>query len=289
MKKQCKKSETILLGVHLSIQGGLYKAIDRAYELKCSVLQLFTHNPRQWAVSPVKEDDPVLFQQKRGALLVAGHTSYLINLASGNKEVQEKSISLFSKELERAELFSLPYVILHPGSTGESKEREALQLFTHNLDMAIGKSRNRKTIVLLETTAGQKGSIGYRFEHLRDITGYSSFQEKLGVCFDTCHVFAAGYDIRNEESYNRTMDIFHRIIGIDRLCFFHLNDALNPLGSNKDRHTHIGKGKIGNEAFRLIMNDRRFEGTGKCIETPKGDGTALDRKNLARLRKMVEG
>jgi deoxyribonuclease-4 len=161
-------------------------------------------------------------------------------------------------------------------------------VFTNALDRAIEKSENMQTKVLLETTAGHRRSIGDRFEHLRDIIDYSRYRERLGVCFDTCHIFTAGYDIRDDQSYNRTMDTFHRIIGIDRLCFFHLNDALTPLGSHRDRHTHIGKGAIGDDGFRLIMNDNRFAGTGKCIETPKGDGTAWDRRNLARLRRMVE-
>jgi deoxyribonuclease IV len=281
------RQEMILLGAHFSIQGGLHKAVDRAHHLECSVLQLFTHNPRQWVCTPVKDEDPVLFREKRGALVIASHASYLINLVSANTDVCEKSLTLFIQELKRADTFDIPFLILHPGSSGGHDEATALTLFASALDSGIRESGNTRTRVLLETTAGHKGSIGYRFEHLRDIIGHSGLPGRLRICFDTCHVFSAGYDIRDEESYTRTMDTFDQVIGMKHLYFFHLNDALNPLGSRRDRHTHIGEGHIGAEGFRLIMCDKRFAGIGKCIETPKGDGDRWDRINLALLRRMA--
>ncbi|MBN2444906.1 MAG: deoxyribonuclease IV [Spirochaetales bacterium] len=278
----------ILLGAHFSIAGGLHAAIDRALELECTVLQLFTHNPRQWAFSPVKEDDPRLFQEKRGSLIITAHSSYLINLASGDGDVRAKSLRLLTQELERAEVFGVPYLVLHPGSCGEVDESAGLKVFASALDIALTESENIVTKVLLETTAGHKSSIGQKFEHLRDIISLSTFSDKLGVCFDTCHAFAAGYDLRDDESYNRTMDEFDKVIGLDRLLFFHLNDSKKDLGTHADRHEHIGEGCIGTEGFRLIMEDERFTEIGKCIETPKGDDNRWDKKNLSLLRDFAK-
>lgn len=277
----------ILLGAHLSIQGGLYKAVERAHESGCSVLQIFTHSPRQWHVSPVREKDPGLFKAKLGNLLVASHSSYLINLVSANRDVRKKSLNLLIRELKRTKEFTIPYLILHPGSVPCEDEIKAVQDLARRLDAAIEESGNENTKILLETTAGHQGSIGYKFEHLRDIIDFSHYQDNIGVCFDTCHAFAAGYDIRNRRTYNQTIETFHNIIGIRKLNFFHLNDSKNRLGSRVDRHTHIGRGEIGIKAFSYIMNDRRFQHTGKCIETPKKKGDLWDRINLSLLQRMV--
>jgi deoxyribonuclease-4 len=282
-------NKKLLLGAHLSIQGGVDKAIDRACALRCSVLQLFTHNPRQWIPATLTESTICEFKEKQAKadLVLAAHASYLINPVSTNRDVRKASCKLLVTELRRTHRLGIPLLIIHPGSIGDNDLDKCIRELSAAIDRAIETAQNNETVILLETTAGHTNTIGDRFEHLGDIVGYAHYQKQLAVCLDTCHVFASGYDLQTEEAYEKTMEEFDRIIGFSRLRFIHLNDSLKGCGSHKDRHTHIGKGMIGNAAFARIMNDGRFENTGKCIETPKGKNDEWDMTNLALLRDMA--
>ena len=219
-------------------------------------------------------------------MIVASHASYLINMASGKEELREKSLNSFVGELQRCHELGIPYIVIHPGSHGGDGIEAGLARFASALDEAI-ESACSQAMVLLETTAGQGTSLGSRFEELAQIRDNSRFPEKLGICLDTCHIFAAGYDIRSETAYRRTIDIFDRAIGLTHLHFFHLNDSKKELGSRVDRHEHIGQGCIGLEGFRNLLNDDRFAKHPMTLETPKGEDLKEDIKNLARLRALL--
>ncbi len=283
--------KNILIGAHLSISGGVENAIDRALNLNCRVLQIFTKNARQWSVPPLKEENIRLFldKQAKAGLIIASHGSYLINLASKDPVKREKSIAGFTEELKRTMHLKISNLVFHPGTANEAEnETEAIRLIAFALDEALEKSGNENTKLLIETTAGQRNSIGHAFPHLRDIIGMSKYPGRFAVCFDTCHVFASGHDIRTREGYENTIEEFDKIIGLKLLSFFHLNDSKGGLGSGLDRHEHIGKGNIGLDSFRFIMNDKRFEKTGKCLETPKGDDDVFDKMNLKVLQSLAE-
>jgi deoxyribonuclease IV len=278
-----------LLGAHESVAGGLHLAFDRIEEVGGAALQIFTRNQRQWNPSPVTEEEQGLFTQaweKHSSIPVASHSSYLVNLASGKPDLVKKSIAAFAGELQRCELLNIPLVVMHPGSHGGDGVEEGLARFTKNLDLALESADNRVT-VLLETTAGQGTGLGSRFEELAAIIEESKYPEKLGVCVDTCHIFAAGYDIRSPESYRATMDSFDKLVGIDRIKFFHLNDSKKGLECRVDRHEHIGQGEIGLEGFRNLLNDPRFADHPMTLETPKGKDLQEDRDNLKTLRNLI--
>lgn len=279
-----------LLGAHFSIAGGIENALKKAVTLECPVCQVFTKNARQWRVPPLKEKNIEAFItfQKEHTILTASHDSYLINLATIDEEKREKSLNLFIEELSRTAVLQIPYLVFHPGVANMVTVGEGIDLIAEAIDYCIEKSENTNTTLLLETTAGQKNSIGHDFRHLRDIIDKSRYKDRLGVCFDTCHVFSAGYDLRTPETYTKTMDDFDTIIGLDRLQFFHFNDSKHELNSHKDRHEHIGEGKLGITAFDFIINDERFSHIGKCLETPKGDNDEYDNINLALLRGLVK-
>jgi deoxyribonuclease-4 len=283
----------LLLGAHLSISGGRHKVFERAASLGCNVVQFFTHNPRQWLAPPIPEPDIDLFRTRMSitGIIAAAHTSYLVNLVSANDEVKEKSFALFTTELRFAGSLGLPFLILHPGNTGLAADSGTLSLpiktLASSIDRAIEESGNASSAVLLETSTGGASVIGTRFEHLRDIISYSRYGSRFGVCFDTCHVFASGFDMRTDEEYEKTLNSFDTICGLDAIRFFHVNDSKNDAGSKKDRHEHIGKGKLGIKAFSLLLNDRRFDNTPKCIETPKGKNYEWDPINLDLLRSLI--
>ena len=284
-------NKEILIGAHLSVSGGIENAIDKAVELKCRVLQVFTKNARQWTPPPLKEENIARFieKQKEAKLIIASHDSYLINLAIVDKEKRRKSIASFTEELKRAKLLDIPFLVFHPGVANEVPDvNEGIKLIVEALNETIEKSENENTKILLETTAGQKHSIGHTFQQLRDIIDKSKYKEKLAVCFDTCHVFAAGYNIKIREGYEKTIEEFDKILGLKLLSFFHFNDSKGDLGLHLDRHEHIGKGKLGLDPFRFILNDKRFEKIGKCLETPKGDDDEMDEVNLEVLRSLVK-
>lgn len=278
------------LGAHESVAGGLYLAFDHIRSVGGEALQIFTRNQRQWKPKPVSEEEQTLFAaawQECSNLPVASHASYLINLASGKEELVDKSITAFADELERCKLLNIQFVVMHPGSHGGDGVETGIERFIANLDTAIERADNDVT-VLLETTAGQGTSLGSQFEELAAILAGSRNGNRLGVCVDTCHIFAAGYDIRNEESYQQTMNSFDKLIGIERIRFFHLNDSKKGLGSRVDRHEHIGKGEIGTEGFANLLNDPRFADHPMTLETPKGKDLQEDRENLKTLRNLIQ-
>jgi deoxyribonuclease-4 len=218
---------------------------------------------------------------------MAAHDSYLINLASPDKELARRSRSGFAGELGRVEALSIPFLVTHPGSHLGRGVDEGIKRYAANLDAAIEDSGTRSGLVLLETTAGQGTNLGSTFEELARIIELSAHPDRLGVCFDTCHAFAAGYDLRSPEAYAATFDAFDRIVGLDRIKFFHVNDAKLPLGSRKDRHEHIGQGEIGLAGFGNLMRDPRFADVPKTLETPKKPDLEDDRRNLNVLRGLA--
>lgn len=278
------------LGAHESVSKGLHKAFDRIDKVGGESLQIFTRNQRQWNPKPLTPEEINSFKEARerhGGMVVASHASYLVNLASGKGELREKSIDSFVQELRRCHQLEIPYVVIHPGSHGGDGVEIGLERFTTALDEVIDRAAS-DAMVLVETTAGQGTALGSTFEELAFIRSSSRFNEKIGVCFDTCHVFAAGYDIRTGAAYCETLDRFDAVIGLEHLHFFHLNDSKKDLACRVDRHEHIGKGCIGLEGFRNLLNDPRFAGHPMALETPKGEDLQEDIENLAALRKLID-
>jgi len=278
-------------GAHMSISGGIALAFDRLAEVDGEALQIFTANQRQWqpkVPSPAEIDAFKVRRRKGPRIPVASHDSYLINLASPKPEMEAKSIMAFGDELRRCAALGIEYLVIHPGShLGEGIDA-GLKRFTANLDHAFGEADTGKQVmVLLETTAGQGTNLGASFEELATIIAGSAYPKQLGVCYDTCHTFVAGYDIRTPKAYAKTMTEFDRLLGLERLKFFHLNDASKGLGSRIDRHTHIGQGEITTEGFRNLINDPRFSTHPMVLETPKSDDLHEDRENLALLRSLL--
>ena len=281
-----------LFGAHMSISGGLQLAFDRLAAIDGEALQIFTANQRQWQPRLPDEQEVRLFRETRlaaGAIPVASHDSYLINLASPKPETEKKSIAALAEELRRCAALGVEYVVMHPGShLGEGVEA-GISRFTANLDRAQEEAGvGEEVTVLLETTAGQGTSLGADFSELAKIIGGSAFSARLGVCLDTCHVFAAGYDLRTPAAYQKTMAEFERLIGLERLKFFHLNDSKKELGSRVDRHAHIGQGHIGVTGFRLLVNDPCFAEHPMVLETPKSEDMHEDKENLQLLRSLLE-
>lgn len=281
-------------GSHLSIAGGYYKAVDTAGELGMDCVQIFTKNNNQWNGKPITPAEVKLFRDRLEATGVhhpVAHDSYLINLASPTEELWQKSIDAFTHELERAELFGLIGVVMHPGSFVSSSEAAGLERIVAGLNEAHRRTPNVKALTLLETTAGQGTNLGHRFEHLQTILERVADPERVGVCVDTCHIFAAGYPLIQPEEYAATMEEFDRLIGLERIKAFHLNDSVKPFGSRVDRHAHLGRGTLGLEPFRHLVNDPRFETVPMYLETPKGeeDGEQLDTINLRILKELVSG
>jgi deoxyribonuclease-4 len=279
-----------LLGAHISIAGGVDQAVLRGYRLRCETIQVFVKSNVQWKMCALTHEERSRFDAARktsGISPVFAHSSYLINLASADRAVLRRSVSSLKEELRRAAELDLPFIVLHPGAHGGVGEREGIKKIAVGLDEAAAESPDKKVKILLETTAGQGSSVGGRFEHLAEIMAAVGRPERLGVCFDTCHVFAAGYDIRTGEGYERVMDAFDRRIGLGGIMAFHLNDSRGPLGSRLDRHEQIGKGMLGLRAFEILLNDRRFAGVPMVLETPKGKGMEADRRNLKILRGLL--
>jgi deoxyribonuclease-4 len=277
----------------MSIAGGYYKAVEAAAEYRMDVVQLFTKNNNQWRAKPLSQTDIDDFQaalKRTGVKCPVAHDSYLINLASPNDELWQKSLEAFVIELERAEALGLIGVVMHPGSFVDSSEDSGIARVVAALDKAHKQTAGFKTFTLLETTAGQGTNLGHRFEHLARIANNVAAPERIGVCVDTCHIFAAGYPIISSADYKATMAEFDRIIGIKRIRAFHLNDSVRELGSRVDRHAKIGAGKLGLEPFRHLLNDRRFSKVPMYLETPKGEenGRQLDAINLKTLRDLVK-
>ncbi len=284
-------AKKLLIGAHMSISGGVFNALLFGKELGCTTIQIFTKNNNQWKAKEITSEDVKKFfaNQKRTEISpVVGHNGYLINLASPKENVYNLSRESMLVELKRAELLGLPYLVMHPGSHLGRGEKEGIKKIARSIDWLHQKTKGYKVKILLETTAGQGSAIGYRFEHLAEIIKRVKDSKRLGVCYDTCHTFAAGYDIRTKRAYETTFKEFDKVIGLSRLKVLHVNDSLKDLGSRVDRHQHIGEGKIGLEGFRLLMNDARWEKIPKILETPKEEETARDIKNLNVLKSLVK-
>lgn len=279
------------IGAHMPITGGVDKAVERIMSIGGTALQIFSRNQRQWKVKPLEEKVVENFKRLReewGNYPVSVHDSYLINLASPKPEGAAKSVKAFAQELRRTESLGIEYIVTHPGSHLGSGKVEALERYVANLDQAIAESETEEVRILIENTAGQGTNLGSRFGELATILEDSGYTERMGVCFDTCHAFAAGYDLHTAESCSEVFARFDKLIGLDNIRFFHLNDCKEGLAAHKDRHEHIGKGQIGLEGFRAIINDPRFSAVPKVIETPKDDDPCftLDRMNIDLLRSL---
>jgi len=280
-----------ILGAHMSIAGGYDKAVEKAHLLGCDCLQLFTKNNNQWRAKPIARQQARQFQaamDRFGLTHPIAHDSYLINLASPEEELWRKSVDAYVIELRRAETLGIPYVVTHPGAYTASSEARGLKRIIRALNQIHSRTHSLQARCLLETTAGQGTSIGWRFEHLAAVLEGVKDSGRLGICFDTCHVFAAGYAMGTKRQYNATIRSFDRIVGLEQIKAFHLNDSQRELGSRVDRHAHIGRGKMGLEPFRHLLSDRRFRKIPMYLETPKGreDGIDWDVINLKTLREI---
>lgn len=276
-----------LIGAHMSTKGGLHTAFERAQAVDASAIALFAKNSNQWKGKTLTDDDCALFTEKRHLRPVLTHASYLINLATTNKEFHRKSIAAMIDELDRAERLGIHAVVLHPGAHMGAGVETGVDQIARSLDEIHAAIPNHRVVTLLETAAGQGSCLGCSFEELGAILKRVDDKSRVGVCFDTCHVFAAGYDLRTRDGYEKTIDEMERFVGLENVGAFHLNDSKKPLGSRVDRHQHIGEGEIGVEAFRMLLNDPRFAGLPKLLETPKKIEHESDRKNLALLRSLV--
>jgi deoxyribonuclease-4 len=304
-----------ILGAHMSAAGGFHKAVERAAAEGCDCVQIFTTPPRQWPVKPsagnakpvrlgtknnnqwrakpITQDDVDQFQEKLNECQIGyplSHSSYLINLASPDPELWKKSVNAFVIELRRADQLGIPYVVLHPGSHMGEGEAAGIRRVCRALNETHRRTRGITSQCLIETTAGQGTCLGWRFEHIASILDGVREPDRLGICFDTCHVFAAGYPLATERQYRETMRQLNRLCGCARVKAFHLNDSKRELGSRVDRHEHIGQGHLGTQSFRFLLEDRRFRSVPMYLETPKGEakGKSCDSVNLCMLRSLSD-
>ncbi len=280
----------MILGAHESMAGGFTNAVDRAAADGCAAFQVFTKNSNQWAARTLAGGECRAFRKAvaaRGFETMA-HDAYLVNLASADPLVFSKSVAAFAEELRRCSALGIRRLVMHPGAPLEAGEAFGLARIAEGLDLAYGAARVRSVRTLLETTAGQGTHLGWRFEHLRDIIGRARCGARLGVCFDTCHVFTAGYDFTTPLGYERVFEEFDRVVGLRRLEAFHLNDSKKGLGCRVDRHAILGEGSIGVEPFRRLVNDPRFARVPGVLETPPlPDGSTSFASGLRLLRSLV--
>jgi deoxyribonuclease IV len=288
------------IGAHLSIAGGLPRAVDRAEASGCQALQIFTKSAGQWRARDIPPEEIALFRRRlRQTQIrpVVAHNSYLINVAAADPLLRRKSIDALRDELDRAETLGLDGLVMHPGSYTSGTERSGLQMIGDALAEILESRPGVRARILLEQTAGQGTNLGHRFEHLAEIIDLLGGSPRVGVCLDTCHLLAAGYDICSPEGHENTFEHFGRTVGFSRLKAFHLNDSKKPCGSRVDRHEHIGKGCLGLAPFRRILNDPRFARLPMLLETPKvdtpqtrrgSDIDPLDRMNLRTLRRLLQ-
>jgi deoxyribonuclease IV len=288
------------LGAHMSVAGGLPRAVERAVVHRCEALQIFAKNASQWRGRPIPREEVREFRARikaSGIGPVVSHASYLINLATTSRPLRDQSLEAMGDEIDRAEALGLMGVVLHPGCYTAGNEAGGLELIAEGLLELLRARRRGKTMVLLEHTAGQGTSLGATFEQLASIIAKMNDHRRVGVCLDTCHLLASGYDLCSPDGYASTFTGFGKLVGFDRLKAFHLNDSKRPLGSRVDRHEHIGQGFLGLDPFRRIVNDRRFRDLPMLLETPKGEGKAtgpiavdpLDERNLETLRSLQRG
>jgi deoxyribonuclease-4 len=287
------------LGAHLSIAGGLPRAVDRAVASRCEALQIFTKSAGQWRARVLPSDEIVWFRRRvaeTGIAPVVAHNSYLINIAAASPALREQSFQALLEEYDRADALGLQGLVMHPGSYTSGTPDEGLRLIADGLRKLLRARRRSSPLILLEHTAGQGTNLGHRFEHIAAILERLDGSPRVGVCLDTCHLLTAGYDLCSDEAYHATFRDFDRIVGIDRIKVFHLNDSKKPCGSRVDRHEHIGKGCLGLEPFRKLLNDLRFAGLPMLLETPKldtpearrqSDADPWDARNLRTLRRLM--
>ncbi|HQE95255.1 MAG TPA: deoxyribonuclease IV [Candidatus Marinimicrobia bacterium] len=277
------------LGCHVSIENSLEKAPERGRELGCDAIQIFTSNQMQWKGVPVADETAEKFlnyQAEHKIAIVIAHDSYLVNLASPEPVKLAMSRKAFIEEIRRSQALKIPYIVFHPGSHMGAGVDFALRKIAESLDYAIEKTPDCRPMFLLETTAGQGTNVGNAFEELRQIIDFSAHPERLGICFDTCHAYAAGYDLVSPAKYDETFARFDDVIGLSQLKCFHLNDSKKPLGSRVDRHANLGDGFLGWEVFYRLINDDRFGNLPMILETPGGDENFA--KEIASLKKALE-
>lgn len=280
-----------LLGAHTSINGGIANAVDLAESLNFTAMQIFVKNANRWSAKPFTLGEIKGFREKisrSGIKFVAAHDSYLINLCAANRDMLEKSIDAFKDELIRCELLDIPYLNFHPGSHGGAGVDEGIKIIADSINLVHSDTKDFKVKSMLEMTAGQGSAVGYKFEHIIKIIDLIDEKERMCVCIDTAHLFAAGYDFRTPDTFRKTFDEFDSVVGLEKLKCFHMNDSKKDFGSRVDRHEHIGKGKIGLDGFRLLMNEKRFEKIPKILETPKGKEQLEDLENLKVLKSLIE-
>ncbi|MBI9071556.1 MAG: deoxyribonuclease IV [Melioribacteraceae bacterium] len=280
-----------ILGAHTSTSGGVSKAIERAENLGFNAIQIFTKNNNRWHAKPLEKPEISKYKlklNKSNIQFVVAHDSYLINLCAKDKELLQKSRDAFLDEIIRCHELSIKHLNFHPGAHGGQGEEEAIKIIAESLNIAHDKTPGCSVMNMLEATAGQGTSIGYKFEHLGKIIELVEQKNRMNVCIDTAHIFAAGYNIKDESEYEKVIQNFDDIIGLDRLDCFHINDSKKDLGTRVDRHEHIGKGFIGLEGFRNIMNDKRLERVPKILETPKGKEQLEDLENLKVLNLLIK-
>jgi deoxyribonuclease-4 len=281
-----------ILGAHESMAGGYYKSVEIAHKVGCDCVQLFTKNNNQWRAKEISDEEVARFRDALKSLKIVhplAHDSYLINLASPDKALWQKSVDAFVVEMLRAERLGIPYVVTHPGAFTTSSEEAGIAAIARAIDEVHSQTRGIKSKCLLENTAGQGSCLGWRFEHLAAIIDAVKDPDRLSVCIDTCHTFAAGYPLGTEKEYKATMRELEKTVGLKLVRAFHLNDSVKPLGSRVDRHAGIGRGEMGKEPFRFLLNDSRFRKVPMYLETPKGEekGKDLDTINLGVLRRLV--
>jgi len=278
------------LGLHVSIAGKIYESVERARALGCETMQIFSRNPRGWAAAKLITEDVVELKRLRreaGITPLVIHIPYLINLASPEEGLWRKSVQAYIEDIERADALGAEYFVTHLGSHRGRGEEYGIKRFSDGLNTAIEKTRP-KTMILLETTSGSGDSLGYKFEHIKEIIANVKSKKSVGVCLDTCHVYTAGYDIAAKDGLEETLTEFDSLIGIEKLRVVHLNDSKGALGSRLDRHEHIGKGRIGLNGFKIFLNHPKLRALPYILETPK-DNPKWDKMNLKTVRDLCKG
>ena len=279
-----------LLGTHVSVSGGIHTAFARASSIGCTTMQLFVKNANRWAGKPLGEEDVQSYKSASAGARVApvvAHAAYLINLCAVQGETLVKSRQGFEDELRRCEALGMLGLVVHPGAHMGEGEEEGIRRIAESLNTVHDRTPGFRTLSILEVTAGQGTTIGFRFEHLRGIVDLLDVPERAAVCLDTCHAFAAGYDLRSASGWETMLHEFDTTIGLSRLAVIHVNDSMKELGSRKDRHEHIGKGHIGVEGFRFLMNDPRLYAVPKILETDKSEDMHEDVENMNLLRSLI--
>jgi deoxyribonuclease-4 len=281
----------MIFGAHCSTSGGFHAALIRGKAIGAEAVQIFVKNNMRWLGKAPEAAALALYRKEfQGSSFhcVFGHTGYLINLAARSSDNRTKSLQSLVQEIEFAGALGLPFIVMHPGAHLGAGESEGIKQIVAGLDEAFAVTRRSKVRIALENTAGQGSCLGNRFEHLAAIFEGVRKTKRLAICLDTAHLFAAGHDIRGAKGWNQAMRQLDSLVGLDQVVAFHLNDSKTDLGSQVDRHAHIGQGKIGIEGFRAAVNDRRFKKHPACLETPKSEDLHEDILNLKMLRSLVE-